>query len=215
MNFQQLSFYATEKFVVCFAGGLNIFRANRRLSVKQKIVLLNFWENAIICLNMNEMELLFSAGDEKYLINSALVKEIVRNQFISPVPFLPDYINGVISYFGNLYTVIDFSNLIGGPHCYGNSFLILNSSEDIVFRVDSVEDFYSFADFSEDFQKSASGDGFYKGSISFSDLKKKQKTKDENFVLDLDEENKNFESPTFLINLEAIVKKIKSDLLKI
>lgn len=162
---------------------------------------------------MNEIDLLFTAGDEKYLIDSSLVKEIVRNQFISPVPFLPHYINGVISYFGNLYTVIDFSALIGGSSCDGNSFLVLKSSEDIMFRVKSAEDFYNFSDFESDFNKSESENGFYKGSISFADLKKTQKVKDENFAFDL--ESSKFENPTFLVNLEPIIKKIKSDLLEV
>ncbi len=143
---------------------------------------------------MSETDLLFKAGDEKYLIDSSYVSEIVRNQYVVKIPFLPDYIKGVINCFGNLYAAVDFSMLMGGGASKDSSFMILKSDEEIALQISSASDFYDFDSLKEKFKKSETKSGFYRGTVSFKDGKQ--------------------ESPAFLLNMETIIKKIKSDLQK-
>ncbi len=141
---------------------------------------------------MSETDLLFKAGDERYLIDSSYVNEIVRNQYISEIPFLPDYIKGVINYYGNLYAAVDFSMLMGGAEVKDGSFMILKSDEEIALQISSVSDFYDFDKLKENFTKLESTDGFYRGTVFLNENKQKK--------------------PAFLLNMETIIKKIKSDL---
>ena len=49
----------------------------------------------------------FHLGDEKYGINVAMVREVLKNTDIAPVPGAPYYVLGIINLRGNVVTVID------------------------------------------------------------------------------------------------------------
>ena len=49
----------------------------------------------------------FRLGDEKYGINVAMVREVLKNTEIAPVPGAPYYVLGIINLRGNVVTVID------------------------------------------------------------------------------------------------------------
>ena len=52
---------------------------------------------------------------EKYGIDVMLVKEVLRNIEIAPVPGAPDYVLGIINLRGNVVTVIDTRTRFGLP----------------------------------------------------------------------------------------------------
>jgi purine-binding chemotaxis protein CheW len=49
----------------------------------------------------------FRLADEKYGINVAMVREVLKNTEIAPVPGAPYYVLGIINLRGNVVTVID------------------------------------------------------------------------------------------------------------
>ena len=57
----------------------------------------------------------FRLGDEKYGINVALVREVLKSTEIAPVPGAPSYVLGIINLRGNVVTVIDTRNRFGLP----------------------------------------------------------------------------------------------------
>jgi len=60
----------------------------------------------------DELRLLFfrSAG-ERFAIDVAYVREIIPQQEVTPVPFVPDTVAGIINHRGTIYTLIRFSRL--------------------------------------------------------------------------------------------------------
>ncbi|MFK5984484.1 MAG: chemotaxis protein CheW [Pseudomonadota bacterium] len=69
---------------------------------------------------------------EKYGIDVMLVKEVLRNIEIAPVPGAPDYILGIINLRGNVVTVIDTRTRFGlaSKEIDGNSRVIVIETED-------------------------------------------------------------------------------------
>ena len=57
----------------------------------------------------------FRLGDEKYGINVMLVREVLKNTEIAPVPGAPYYVLGIINLRGNVVTVIDTRSRFGLP----------------------------------------------------------------------------------------------------
>ncbi len=55
----------------------------------------------------------FHLGDEKYGINVAMVREVLKVTEIAPVPGAPYYVLGIINLRGNVVTVIDTRNRFG------------------------------------------------------------------------------------------------------
>ncbi|MFK5894043.1 MAG: chemotaxis protein CheW, partial [Pseudomonadota bacterium] len=69
---------------------------------------------------------------EKYGIDVMLVKEVLRNIEIAPVPGAPDYVLGIINLRGNVVTVIDTRTRLGLPQkeVDDNSRVIVIETED-------------------------------------------------------------------------------------
>jgi chemotaxis signal transduction protein len=62
----------------------------------------------------DEVRLLFfrSAG-ERFALDVAYVREIVPQQPVTPVPFVPPTVAGIINHRGTIYTLIRFARLAG------------------------------------------------------------------------------------------------------
>ena len=62
----------------------------------------------------DEVRLLFfrSAG-ERFALDVAYVREIIPMQAVTPVPFVPPTVAGIINHRGTIYTVIHFARLAG------------------------------------------------------------------------------------------------------
>lgn len=57
----------------------------------------------------------FRLGDEKYGINVMMVREVLKNTELAPVPGAPYYVLGIINLRGNVVTVIDTRSRFGLP----------------------------------------------------------------------------------------------------
>ncbi len=55
----------------------------------------------------------FFLEDEKYGVNVLLVREVLKNTEIAPVPGAPDYVLGIINLRGNVVTVVDTRKRLG------------------------------------------------------------------------------------------------------
>ncbi len=59
----------------------------------------------------NENYLIFSVRENLYSINTSNVQEIMHSAKIHPLPFVPQYIEGVVNCRGVAYTVVNFLKL--------------------------------------------------------------------------------------------------------
>lgn len=58
----------------------------------------------------------FRLEEEKYGINVMMVREVLKNTEIAPVPGSPSYVLGIINLRGNVVTVIDTRSRFGLPY---------------------------------------------------------------------------------------------------
>lgn len=134
--------------------------------------------------------LVFTAGEEKYAVDSSCVKEIVRNNQIYPVPFAPPYIVGIINCYSNPVAAVDWA-LFDGKEAEKRKediFLVLKDCEDTALLVSAVDEFKYEKEISkQDFAKSEEHD-IFSGTISWND------------------------SIIPLVDLKAVIAKIKRDL---
>ncbi len=116
--------------------------------------------------------LVFRTGSENYAIDSADVKEIVRNAELFPLPFVPSYIRGVLNSYGTPYAVVDFSQLAGEETTGERLFLILKNKNNLALQVADIQEFHhessvSFHSFSD---SADAGTQMFSGTISFDDV---------------------------------------------
>lgn len=87
--------------------------------------------------------LIFTMGKKLYAIPSESVKEILRDAEIFPLPFAPEYLNGVVNRYGDPYAVIDPAILINEPAQSTLLFIVINDESHSCFRITDVKDFYT------------------------------------------------------------------------
>ncbi|MCW8918214.1 MAG: chemotaxis protein CheW [Gammaproteobacteria bacterium] len=84
----------------------------------------------------------FRLGDEKYGINVMMVREVLKNTELAPVPGAPYYVLGIINLRGNVVTVIDTRTRFGLPaHAFDDATrIVIVEREGLVvgMMVDSV-----------------------------------------------------------------------------
>ena len=61
--------------------------------------------------------LIFSVGKESFAIKTLLVQEIMHSAKIHPLPFVPDYIEGVVNCHGVPFTVVNTLKMSGSQEC--------------------------------------------------------------------------------------------------
>ena len=89
----------------------------------------------------DEVRLLFfrSAG-ERFALDVAYVREIIPQQVITPVPFVPPTVAGIINHRGTIYTLIRFARLAGLGKDRGGTVVLLRLPEMAVgLAVEAVE----------------------------------------------------------------------------
>jgi len=57
--------------------------------------------------------LFFSSGGERFALDVAYVREILPLCEVTPVPFVPDSVAGIVNHRGTIYTLIRFARLAG------------------------------------------------------------------------------------------------------
>lgn len=55
--------------------------------------------------------LFFTSGGERFAVDVAYVREILPGQTVTPVPFVPETVAGIINHRGTIYTLLRFSRL--------------------------------------------------------------------------------------------------------
>lgn len=55
--------------------------------------------------------LFFTSGGERFAVDVAYVREILPGQAVTPVPFVPETVAGIINHRGTIFTLIRFSRL--------------------------------------------------------------------------------------------------------
>ena len=93
--------------------------------------------------------LAFKLQDGTYAIDSGGVREVLRNNEVFPMPFIPSYIKGVLNFYGKPYAVVDFMMLQNMQKTNTQLFLVLNNSADIALQIDDIIDFYTSEDVEE------------------------------------------------------------------
>ena len=89
----------------------------------------------------DELRLLFfSSAGERFALDVAYVREIIPQQPVTPVPFVPPTVAGIINHRGAIYTLIRFARLAGLGRDHEGTVVLLRLPEMAVgIAIDSVE----------------------------------------------------------------------------
>ena len=88
--------------------------------------------------------LIFRIEDNHYAFPSIQVREINIGSQVFYIPFVPEYIRGLINRHGNPYTVFDLLLLFEGKTLNGEKFLIMNLVNDhVAFLISDVVEILS------------------------------------------------------------------------
>lgn len=87
-------------------------------------------------------------GEKKYAVAAEAVKEIIMNQDLYPLPFVPEWLCGLLNYHGDPCAVVDIGRLLGSGKIQGASKVLVFKSEfgGIAFKVADVDKIYKLAD---------------------------------------------------------------------
>jgi chemotaxis signal transduction protein len=84
--------------------------------------------------------LFFRSGGERFSLEVSYVREIIPLQVVTPVPFVPPTVAGIINHRGTIYTLIRFSRLAGlGADHEGAVALLRLPDMAVGIAVESVE----------------------------------------------------------------------------
>ncbi|MCH5295069.1 MAG: chemotaxis protein CheW [Treponema sp.] len=125
---------------------------------------------------MNEGEnapvtwLVFRSGGENLAIESSEVREILRNNEIYPLPFMPAYIKGVLNSYGDPYAVVDMAQFLGNESPDDRMFMILNNENNFALRITDIQEFHSNADVTMKNLSDSSESSYFTGAITFDDV---------------------------------------------
>ena len=117
--------------------------------------------------------LVFSVAEKKYAVKSSEVLEIIRDVSVYKLPFMPDYIEGVLNRRGDPFTVINPRSLIGDTETTPPDvllFLIFKRSDDQLSI--HISDILFFAEIEEDGLNQIpekNEEGFFLGTIAYKD----------------------------------------------
>lgn len=112
--------------------------------------------------------LIFSIHGKKYAVEATLAKEILRDMDIYPLPFVPEYIKGVINRHGEPYTIVDLSIFLGEEPQDSSLFIVLNLEDNqFCIQISDVLDFHTVDDESIIKVSEAQDTPFYSGAIEY------------------------------------------------
>lgn len=112
--------------------------------------------------------LIFTIGKNKlYALPASMVKEILRDIPIFPLPFVPDYLKGVVNRYGDPYAVIDPAMLINEEPQNTSLFIVLNGDSHTCFQISDVKDFFTTDESDVIHFAQAEMADFFDGTISF------------------------------------------------
>ena len=91
----------------------------------------------------NATWLIFTIGEKRFAIPAENVKEILRDAIVFPLPFVPDYVDGVLNRYGEPYVVINPAALEGYDAPPSMLFIVLNDESHTCLRITDVKDFFT------------------------------------------------------------------------
>ncbi len=89
--------------------------------------------------------LVFSVKKALYAIKTSSVKEIMHSAKIHPLPFVPDYIEGIVNCRGVPYTVVNYAKMIndGENEIEGRTVLVFKREDDqFALHISNIEMFF-------------------------------------------------------------------------
>ena len=89
--------------------------------------------------------LVFSINSKKYGVSSNLVRELLRDVDVFPLPFVPAYIDGVLNRYGDPYVVIDPATFFNDKKQNNSLFLVFNDDNKICIRISDVFEFQTIS----------------------------------------------------------------------
>ena len=89
-----------------------------------------------------ESYLLFSTGTHSFLIPIGSVRKIISWTTPKPLPFVPDYIQGIIHHEGTIWVVIDLDTILGQSReeSHGELILVTHQDDHLAFKVRHTRD---------------------------------------------------------------------------
>ena len=113
--------------------------------------------------------LVFLAGEKKYALLASDVREILRDVPVFPLPFVPEYINGILNRYGEPYVVIDPLPVLGEKSQESKLFIVLHDESHMCLRITEVLEFYTTQESDLKFFSASESGKYYVGSFSYED----------------------------------------------
>lgn len=112
--------------------------------------------------------LIFSVNEDIFAIESYKAKEVLRNMEIYPLPFVPEFIKGVLNRHGSPYTVVDLSVFLGGKKQDSLLFIVLNLPDSqFCIQVCDVLDFHTLEEKDVILIEESQEIPFFSGTINY------------------------------------------------
>lgn len=87
--------------------------------------------------------LIFTIGEKRFAIPAEIVREILRDATVFPIPFVPSYVDGILNRYGDPYVVINPATLEGYDAPKSLLFIVLNDESHSCLRITDVKDFFT------------------------------------------------------------------------
>jgi len=89
----------------------------------------------------SEKYLIFSVGEERYTLPSAIIGEVAVLDNVFPMPLVPDYVRGLINRYSIPYALVDISLFLNKDASNAKKVIVLKDDvEKIAFLIDDVID---------------------------------------------------------------------------
>ncbi len=89
--------------------------------------------------------LIFSVGKKFFAIKTVYIQEIMHSAKIHPLPFVPDYIEGVVNCHGTPFTVVNTLKMLGekDTEITGGTVLVFKRKDDnFAIHISNIEMFF-------------------------------------------------------------------------
>lgn len=113
--------------------------------------------------------LVFSDGEKKYALLASDVREILRDVPVFPLPFVPEYINGILNRYGEPYAVLDPLPLLGEKPQESKLYIVLHDEAHICFKISEVLEFYTTQESQLKYFSITDSGKYYVGSFAYED----------------------------------------------
>ena len=113
--------------------------------------------------------LVFTAGEKKYALLSSDVREILRDVPVFPLPFVPEFVNGILNRYGEPYAVIDPLPMLGEKSQDSKLFIVLHGDSHVCFKITEVLEFFTTQESDLKYFSATDSGKFYIGSFGYED----------------------------------------------